>query len=155
MKIRVLELYAESCYLEREQLLGGDGRSVRTRHPNQLLTSLSIELPSLSETIKLPETPKAQGTAGGAKAALQQHVKRHVDGKNPRDKNSSILKSLKGASFLRSRHTSPVKAGMGNRQPRHLDETLRVSDAAVHRLNGSWWAQYATFGRSRIVEYGT
>ncbi|CAG8488711.1 5262_t:CDS:2 [Gigaspora rosea] len=108
-----------------------------------------------------PKPGNTQGTAGGAKAALQQHVKRHVDGKNPRDKNSSILKSLKGASFLRSRHTRlswwllwpPLskKTGMGNRQPRHLDETLRVSDAAVHRLNGSWWAQYATFGRSRIL----
>ncbi|CAG8751096.1 2309_t:CDS:2, partial [Gigaspora rosea] len=48
-----------------------------------------------------------------------------------------------------------VKAGMGNRQPRRLDETLRVSDAAVHRLNGSWWAQYATYGRLDVVEYGT
>jgi len=37
------------------------------------------------DTIKLPEVPKAQGTAGGAKAALQQLVEKPVDGNNPRD----------------------------------------------------------------------
>jgi len=37
----------------------------------------------------LPEVPKAQGTAGGAKAALQQVGESLLDGNNPRDLNYS------------------------------------------------------------------
>ncbi|CAG8765449.1 14942_t:CDS:2, partial [Racocetra persica] len=53
-----------------------------------------LHTPLMSETIKLPETPKAQGTAESVKTVLQQHVERRVDEIHP-----------------------PLKEGMGNRQP--------------------------------------
>lgn len=40
----------------------------------------------MGDIVKLPEPPKAEGTAGGAKAALQQVVERSLDGKNPEDR---------------------------------------------------------------------
>lgn len=42
-----------------------------------------------SDTVQLPEPPKAQGTAAGAKAAAQQVVERPLDGNKPRDSSCS------------------------------------------------------------------